>query len=299
MLVDTKARVGVFAIALGAYLPQFPSLVPEFEGQYADFKKTLPDTVELIDGGIVTTKELAMQAGDKFRAADVDLVILQLLTYATSYNMLTDGRDVFIKHKLAADAHIHPAVREGDGDHLQRTGLNGQPLKQLVEGFLLGNGGILPVLIAHGDIQAGSEIQLVSRRAGDQSGKAVGQKYVALQIVHVDGTVVGNHVHGSGPDGSKAAEQRQNQDKEGRYSCDSDQPPGIVSGFLASFKHDTCSSVRFQKRGAQAASVSGPHRIGLPKFPNLKRDGYRIVTFVTFSKTLCSIPEKPRFVKLF
>ena len=35
MLVDTKARVGVFAIALGAYLPQFPSLVPEFKGQYA------------------------------------------------------------------------------------------------------------------------------------------------------------------------------------------------------------------------------------------------------------------------
>ncbi len=94
MLVNTKARVGVFAIALGAYLPQFPSLVPEFEGQYADFKKSLPDTVELIDGGIVTTKELAQAAGDKFRAADVDLVILQLLTYATSYNMLPAVRDL-------------------------------------------------------------------------------------------------------------------------------------------------------------------------------------------------------------
>ena len=52
MLVETKARVGVFAIALGAYLPQFPSLVPEFEAQYDAFKKTIPDTVELIDGGI-------------------------------------------------------------------------------------------------------------------------------------------------------------------------------------------------------------------------------------------------------
>ena len=81
MLVNTKARVGVFAIALGAYLPQFPSLVPEFESQYADFKTRIPDSVELVDGGIVTTKELAMAAGDKFRAADVDLVILQLLTY--------------------------------------------------------------------------------------------------------------------------------------------------------------------------------------------------------------------------
>ena len=31
MLVETKAKIGVFSIALGAYLPQFPSLVPEFE----------------------------------------------------------------------------------------------------------------------------------------------------------------------------------------------------------------------------------------------------------------------------
>ena len=80
MLVETKARVGVFAIALGAYLPQFPTLVPEFEGQYAAFKKTIPDTVEVIDGGIVTTKEQSMAAGDKFRAADVDLVTMQPLT---------------------------------------------------------------------------------------------------------------------------------------------------------------------------------------------------------------------------
>ena len=64
MLVNTKARIGVFSIALGAYLPQFPSLVPEFQAQYEAFKKTLPDTVEIIDGGMVTTKEQSMVAGD-------------------------------------------------------------------------------------------------------------------------------------------------------------------------------------------------------------------------------------------
>lgn len=94
MLVETKAKVGVFSIALGAYLPQFPQLVPEFEGQYAAFKETLPTTVELIDSGLVTTKEQAQEAGDKFRAADVDLVILQMLTYATSYNVLPAVRDL-------------------------------------------------------------------------------------------------------------------------------------------------------------------------------------------------------------
>ena len=55
MLVETKARVGVFAIALGAYLPQFPSLVPEFEGQYAEFKRHIPASVEIVDGGIRIT----------------------------------------------------------------------------------------------------------------------------------------------------------------------------------------------------------------------------------------------------
>ena len=94
MLVNTKARVGVFSIALGAYLPQFPSLVPEFEAQYEAFKKTIPDTVEVIDGGMITTKEQSQAAGDKFRAADVDLVFMQLLTYATSYNMLPAIRDL-------------------------------------------------------------------------------------------------------------------------------------------------------------------------------------------------------------
>ena len=85
-LVETKAKVGVFSIALQAYLPQFPQLVPNFEAQYEAFKKTLSDTIEIIDGGMVTTKEQSMAAGDKFRAADVDLVILQMLTYCTSYN---------------------------------------------------------------------------------------------------------------------------------------------------------------------------------------------------------------------
>lgn len=94
MLVETKAKIGVFSIALEAYLPQFPELIPEFEAQYDAFKKTLSDSVDIIDGGMVTNKELAMKVGDKFRAADVDLVILQLLTYATSYNMLPAVRDL-------------------------------------------------------------------------------------------------------------------------------------------------------------------------------------------------------------
>ena len=66
MLVETKARVGVFAIALGAYLPQFPSLVPEFQSQYQTFKTMIPDSVELIDGGISPPRSWLRRRGISF-----------------------------------------------------------------------------------------------------------------------------------------------------------------------------------------------------------------------------------------
>ena len=94
MLVETKARVGVFSVALGAYLKQFPQLVKEFNDQFEDFKKMIPDSVELVDGGLITSKELAVTASDLFRAKDVDVVFCQMLTYSTSYNLLPVVRDL-------------------------------------------------------------------------------------------------------------------------------------------------------------------------------------------------------------
>ena len=138
MLVETKAKIGVFSIALGAYLPQFPSLVPEFEAQYEAFKKTIPDSVEIIDGGMVTTKEQSQAAGDLFRAADVDLVFLQLLTYATSYNMLPAVKDLDVPvvlvniQKLKALDYDHTdTLGGGRGGHagLRRSGAAGKGLR--------------------------------------------------------------------------------------------------------------------------------------------------------------------------
>ena len=122
MLVNTRARIGVFSIAHAPYLPQFPALVQEFESQYEAFKKTLPDTVDIIDGGMVTSKEMAQEAGDKFRAADVDLVIMQLLTYATSYNMLPAIRDLDVPvilvnvQKLKALDYDHADIQSWLGE---------------------------------------------------------------------------------------------------------------------------------------------------------------------------------------
>lgn len=197
MLVNTKARIGVFSIALGAYLPQFPSLVPEFEGQYEAFKKTLPDTVELIDGGLVTTKELAQAAGDKFRAADVDLVILQLLTYATSYNMLPAVRDldvpvvlVNLQKKLAPNyentdtatwlgqLYACGAVGEMVAD-LERAGKRHAVITGVVEG---------------GDAAVQAELEdwcraaQVRRRFRDTNLAQIGRPYPGMMDLYIDET---------------------------------------------------------------------------------------------------------------
>ncbi len=197
MLVSTKARIGVFSIALGAYLPQFPSLVPEFEGQYAEFKKRIPDSVELIDGGLVTTKEKAMEAGDKFRAADVDLVILQLLTYATSYNMLPAVRDldvpvvlVNLQKKKAPDyANTDTATWLGE---LYACGAVGEMVADLERAGK--RHAVITGVVEGGDPEADAEIAdwcraaQVRRRFRDTNLAQIGRPYPGMMDLYIDET---------------------------------------------------------------------------------------------------------------
>ena len=197
MLVNTKARIGVFSIALGAYLPQFPSLVPEFEAQYEAFKKTIPDTVELIDGGLVTTKELSSAAGDKFRAADVDLVILQLLTYATSYNMLPAVRDldvpvilVNVQKKKAPDyAHTDTATWLGQ---LYACGAVGEMVADLERAGK--RHAVITGVVEGGDPQVQAEIEdwcraaQVRRRFRDTNLAQIGRPYPGMMDLYIDET---------------------------------------------------------------------------------------------------------------
>ncbi len=197
MLVNTKAKVGVFSIALGAYLPQFPSLVPEFEAQYEAFKKTIPDSVEIIDGGMVTTKEQSQAAGDMFRAADVDLVFLQLLTYATSYNMLPAVRDldvpvvlVNVQKKKAPDyantdvptwlgeLYACGAVGEMVAD-LERAGKRHAVITGVVEG---GD----PVVAA--EIEDWCRAAQVRRRFRDTNLAQIGRPYPGMMDLYIDET---------------------------------------------------------------------------------------------------------------
>ncbi len=197
MLVNTKARVGVFAIALGAYLPQFPSLVPEFAQQFADFKATLPNTIEIIDGGVVTTKEQSQEAGDKFRAADVDLVIMQLLTYATSYNMLPAVRDLDVPvvlvnvQKLAAPDYPNVDNAKWLGE-LYACGAVGEMVADLERAGK--RHAVITGVVEGGDPEVAKELDewcraaQVRRRFRDTNLAQIGRPYPGMMDLYIDET---------------------------------------------------------------------------------------------------------------
>lgn len=203
MLVNTKARVGVFSIALGAYLPQFPSLVPEFEAQYEAFKKTLPDTVEIIDGGMVTTKEQSMAAGDKFRAADVDLVFLQMLTYATSYNVLPAIRDLDVPvvivnvQKLKAPDYANTDIPKWLGE-LYACGAVGEAVADLERAGK--RHAVITGVVEGGDPYVAAEIEdwcraaQVRRRFRDTNIAQIGRPYPGMMDLYIDETNLYNRM---------------------------------------------------------------------------------------------------------
>jgi L-arabinose isomerase len=85
MLVETKARIGIMALALDAYLHQVDGLRENFEQQFARSKRCyFQGNYELYDAGIVSVREDAERAGALFRTNDVDLVFVQTMTYALS-----------------------------------------------------------------------------------------------------------------------------------------------------------------------------------------------------------------------
>jgi L-arabinose isomerase len=82
-------RIGLFGIGLDTYWPQFAGLQERLEGYLGRVagKLALPG-VEIVNLGLVDTPEKALQAGHRFRQADVDLIFLHVTTYALSSTVL-------------------------------------------------------------------------------------------------------------------------------------------------------------------------------------------------------------------
>lgn len=83
------AKVGVFCIGLNAYWPQFPGLRERLLAYHAQFVAELRRRgMTVDDAGMSDSSQKAFAIGDQLRAADVDLLICNFVTYSTSSNVL-------------------------------------------------------------------------------------------------------------------------------------------------------------------------------------------------------------------
>ncbi len=84
-----QLRVGLFGIGLDAYWPQFKGLKPRLESYVRSVEKKLARPgVEVVNLGLIDNPKTALEAGHKFRAADVDVIFLHVTTYALSSTVL-------------------------------------------------------------------------------------------------------------------------------------------------------------------------------------------------------------------
>lgn len=119
-------KVGLFGIGLDAYWPQFAGLKERLEGYLEAVERKLrrPD-VEVVNLGLIDRPEKAMEAGHRFRRADVDLIFLHVTTYALSSTVLPVVRrakaPVIVLNLQPAPA-IEYALFNAFGDRTAMTG---------------------------------------------------------------------------------------------------------------------------------------------------------------------------------
>ena len=88
-LSASPLKIGLFAIGLDTYWPQFPGLEERLKAYTQRVAQKLHRPgVNVVDLGMIDTPEKASNAGHEFRRADVDLIFLYVSTYALSSTVL-------------------------------------------------------------------------------------------------------------------------------------------------------------------------------------------------------------------
>lgn len=89
MQKEFPLKIGLFGIGLEAYWEQFSGLKERLESYLSVVSdKIKVHRVEIVNLGLIDTPEKAMDAGHRFRQADVDIIFLHVTTYALSSTVL-------------------------------------------------------------------------------------------------------------------------------------------------------------------------------------------------------------------
>jgi L-arabinose isomerase len=121
-----NTKIGLFGIGLDAYWPQFEGLKQRLEGYLHRVEQKLHRPgVEIVNLGLIDTAPKAMEAGHRFRQADVDVIFLHVTTYALSSTVLPvvqRAKVPVIILNLQPTAAIDYASFNAMGDRTKMTG---------------------------------------------------------------------------------------------------------------------------------------------------------------------------------
>jgi L-arabinose isomerase len=112
-----SARIGVFGVGYHAYWPQFPGLYEELMGKLTTFVELVQaHGVEIVNFGMIDDAESAYAVLPRLKAADLDLVFCDMLTYATSASFAAIALGASSPaasrgHGLRACHHVHATVQ--------------------------------------------------------------------------------------------------------------------------------------------------------------------------------------------
>lgn len=97
------AKIGVFAVAHATYKEQFEGLFENLEFYHSELiGKLSKNDVEVVDFGLIDSSEAAYEAVKCIKAADVDILVCNMVTYATSSVFAPIIRDANVPMILAA-----------------------------------------------------------------------------------------------------------------------------------------------------------------------------------------------------
>ncbi len=90
---DNVLRVGIFGTGLDTYWEQFAGLRERLEGYTAEVANRLERPgVDIVNAGLIDTVEKAFRAGDDFRRAGIDILLIHVATYTLSATVLPVAR---------------------------------------------------------------------------------------------------------------------------------------------------------------------------------------------------------------
>jgi L-arabinose isomerase len=204
-ITPRPVRVGLVAGGLGAYWPQFPTLLPQLQASARRVSQRLAGLdCEVVDAGFISDAQEGAAAAEKLRTADCDLIIGFLATYMTATMLVPvaqrAGAPVLLLNLQPSEAMDHATF--GTGEWLAYCGAC--PLPEMANAFRRCGIAFRSVSGYLDDVRAWARIESWVRAAGVRAALRhgrhglLGHLYPGMMDVSADPTLVtgqlGGHV---------------------------------------------------------------------------------------------------------